>query len=138
MGERGSICCRKGDPFQGPKLGSCLTLGNEFSEETHVLTKQEILLGKGTREIGRATQGPFPYKISCFVSTCVSSENSFPCVRQQPSFGPWKGSPLLQQNWSLLHCRWILYQLSYHGSQQRAQRYCYMYPSRQNQDSDPR
>ena len=43
------ICCRKTDPFQGPKLGSCLTLGNELSEETHVLTKQEILLGKGTR-----------------------------------------------------------------------------------------
>ena len=42
-------CCRKGDLFQGPKLGSCLTLGNELSEETHVLTKQDILLGKGTR-----------------------------------------------------------------------------------------
>ena len=42
-------CCRKGDPFLGPKLGSCLTLGNELSKETHVLTKQEILLGKGTR-----------------------------------------------------------------------------------------
>ena len=40
-------CCSKGDPFQGPKLGSCLTLGNELSEEAHVLTKQEILLGKG-------------------------------------------------------------------------------------------
>ena len=38
------ICCRKGDPFQGLKLGSCLTLRNELSEETHVLTKQEILL----------------------------------------------------------------------------------------------
>ena len=51
-----------GDPFQGPKLGSCLTLGNELSEETHVLTKQEILLGKGTwvessrvKEPGRTT-----------------------------------------------------------------------------------
>ena len=43
------LCCRKGDPFQGPKLGSCLTLRNELSEETHVLTKQEILLGKGTQ-----------------------------------------------------------------------------------------
>ena len=42
-----SYCCRKGDPFQGLKLGSCLTLGNELSEETH-LTKQEVLLGKGT------------------------------------------------------------------------------------------
>ena len=46
---RVAICCRKADPFQGPKLGSCLTLGNELSEETHVLAKQEILLGKGTR-----------------------------------------------------------------------------------------
>ena len=39
-------CCRKADPFQGPKLGSCLTLGNELSKETHLLTKQEII-GKG-------------------------------------------------------------------------------------------
>ena len=39
---RVAICCRMGDPFQGPKLGSGLTLGNELSEETHVLTKQEI------------------------------------------------------------------------------------------------
>ena len=46
---RVAICCRKADSFQGPKLGSFLTLGNELSEETHVLTKQEILLGKGTR-----------------------------------------------------------------------------------------
>ena len=30
-------------------MGSYLTLGNELSKETHVLTKQEILLGKGTR-----------------------------------------------------------------------------------------
>ena len=44
-----SICCRKGYPFQGPKLGSCLTLGNELSKETHVLTKQEIFLGNGTQ-----------------------------------------------------------------------------------------
>ena len=26
-------------------MGSCLTLGNELSEETHVLTEQETLLG---------------------------------------------------------------------------------------------
>ena len=36
-------------------------------------------------------------KISCFVSTRVSSDNSFPSVRQEPSFRPWKGSPFLQQ-----------------------------------------
>ena len=46
---RVAICCRKADPFQSPKLGSCLALRNELSEETHVLTKQEILLGKGAR-----------------------------------------------------------------------------------------
>ena len=44
-----SSCCRKADPFQGPKLGSCLTIGNELSEETHMLTKQDTLLGKGIR-----------------------------------------------------------------------------------------
>ena len=49
---RVAICCRKADPFQGPKLGSCLILGNELPEETYVLTKQEILLGKGTRVEG--------------------------------------------------------------------------------------
>ena len=41
-------CCRKGDPFQGPRVASCLTLGNELSEETHMLIKQEIF-GKGTQ-----------------------------------------------------------------------------------------
>ena len=50
------ICCRKGDPFQGLKLGSCLTLGNKLSKETHVLTKQDILLGKGTQVESRRTQ----------------------------------------------------------------------------------
>ena len=44
-----------------------------------------------------STWVPFPNKVSCFVSTCVSSDNSFPSVRQEPGFGPWKGSPFLQQ-----------------------------------------
>ena len=51
-------CCRKGDPFQGQKLVSCLTLGNELSEETHVLIKQEILLGKGTQVESRRVREP--------------------------------------------------------------------------------
>ena len=42
--------------MQDPKLGSCLTLRNELSEETHVLTKQEILLGKGGEQKGKGTQ----------------------------------------------------------------------------------
>ena len=40
---------------------------------------------------------PFPNKISFFISTCVSSDNSFPSVRQEPSFRPWKASTFLQQ-----------------------------------------
>ena len=45
--QRQSFSCRMRDPFQGPKVGSCLTLRNELSKETHVLTKQEILLERG-------------------------------------------------------------------------------------------
>jgi len=51
-------CCRKADPFQGLKLGSCLTLRNELSKETHVLTKQEILLGKGIRMESSRVRNP--------------------------------------------------------------------------------
>ena len=39
----------EGGPFQDLSAGSCLTLGNELSEETHVLTEEEILLGRGAR-----------------------------------------------------------------------------------------
>ena len=42
-----SRCCRKGDPFQGPRVGSCLTLGNELSTETHILNKARDIFGKG-------------------------------------------------------------------------------------------
>ena len=56
---------------------------------------QHVLLGSLTLLL--SAQAPFPNKISCFVSTCVSSDNSFPIVRQEPSFGLWKGSPFLQQ-----------------------------------------
>ena len=54
-----------------------------------------VLLGSLTLLL--STRVPFPNKISCFVSTCVSSDNSFPSVRQEPSFAPWKGSLFLQQ-----------------------------------------
>ena len=38
---------------------------------------------------------PFTIKSLAF-SACVSSDNSFPSVRQESNFGPWKGSPFLQ------------------------------------------
>ena len=37
----------------GPRVGSCLTLGNKLSEETHMVTKQETLLRRGTRAESR-------------------------------------------------------------------------------------
>ena len=45
----GWVCCRKGDSFPGLRVGSCQTLGDELSVETHVLIKQKTLLGRGTR-----------------------------------------------------------------------------------------
>ena len=47
--EQGSslLLLQEGGPLPGLRVGSHLTLGNELSEETHVLTNQEILLRKG-------------------------------------------------------------------------------------------
>ena len=57
--------------------------------------ERAVLLGSLTLLL--STRVPFPNKISCFVSTCVSSDKSFLSVGQEPSYGPWKGSPFLQQ-----------------------------------------
>lgn len=53
-----SPCYRKGDPFQGLSVGSCVTFGNELSEEIHVLTKQEPLLLKGAWVESRRMREP--------------------------------------------------------------------------------
>ena len=39
---------QEGGIFSGHKWDSYLTLRNELSEETHMLTKQKNLLGRGT------------------------------------------------------------------------------------------
>ena len=53
-----SNCYRKTvTPSRPPprkKVGSCLILRNELSEETHGLTKQETLLGRRAQENGSA------------------------------------------------------------------------------------
>ena len=59
------FCFRKRYPFQGPKLSSYLILGNELSKETQVLTKQEILLGKGTRVESSRVREPRRTALSC-------------------------------------------------------------------------
>ena len=55
-------CCRKGDPFWGLRVGSCLTVGNELSEETHELT----LSGRGAGR--RAAGGGNPGEGLCHVA----------------------------------------------------------------------
>ena len=47
------FCYRKGDLFQGLRVGSCPTLGNELSEESHMLRKQESLLRRDAWEESR-------------------------------------------------------------------------------------
>ena len=51
-------CCRKGNAFQGPRVGFCLTLGNELSEETHILTKQETAGKEGCLVGSSRARGP--------------------------------------------------------------------------------
>ena len=50
--------CRNRGPIQGPKSGLCLTIRNELSKETHVLTKQQILLGRGAQAESRRVREP--------------------------------------------------------------------------------
>ena len=40
---------------------------------------------------------PLPNEVFCPVSKCVSSDNSFPSVRQESTLRHWKGFPFLQQ-----------------------------------------
>ena len=48
---------QEGGLLPGPQRGSCLTLGNKLSKETHELTKQETLLGRATQaESGRVRE----------------------------------------------------------------------------------
>ena len=48
----------RGYPFQGLKGDSCLILRSELSEDPHVLTKQETLLGRGHHVESRRVREP--------------------------------------------------------------------------------
>ena len=62
---------QEGDPFQGPKVGSCLTLRNEMSKETQVLTEQEPLLGRGTCEESSRVREPRRTALPCGLQSQV-------------------------------------------------------------------
>ena len=49
---------QEGGPLEIPRVGSCLTLRNKLSEETHVLTTQEALLGRGAQAESRRVREP--------------------------------------------------------------------------------
>ena len=68
-----------------------------------------------TSHVQRVLPGPSPCcclpgapanKVSCFVSTRVSSDNSLLSAGQEPALRPWKGSLFLQQDWTRAYiCR---------------------------------
>ena len=50
-----------------------------------------VLLGSPTLLL--SPWAPLPNKVTRFVSLCVSLDNSFPSVRQEPTLGTWNSSP---------------------------------------------
>ena len=73
-------------PLPGPERGFCLTLGNELSEETHMLTKQETLLGRGAQAERRAGGSGNPGELLCHVARSLRFYDdgiSFPVVSGQ-------------------------------------------------------
>jgi len=83
--------CRKGDLFQDSKRG--LILGNELSKETHVPTKQETLLGRGTR--AESSRVGNPGELLCHVA------HSFRCYGDGISFLVFCGQG---PSWWCKHC----------------------------------
>ena len=57
--------CAEGAPLPGPKSGLLSNTWNELSEETHVLTKQEALLGKGAWAEGSRVREPRRTALPC-------------------------------------------------------------------------
>ena len=55
---------RKGDPFQGLRVDSCLTLGNELSEETSTVKARDFI-GKGC--LGGGQEGEGNWELLCHV-----------------------------------------------------------------------
>ena len=52
---------------------------------------------------------PLPNKLSCFVRTCVSSDNAFLSIRKEPTLGPWKWVPFLATViLSVLSLNWLI------------------------------
>ena len=108
-------------PRKDPESDQIWAKQDDWPETTWKLTS--ITIKPETESGGRAgllcscvllvPWGILPNEIFCFVSTCVSLDNSFPSVRQEPTLRPWKGSLFLQQLSAVdegycLHLQYIL------------------------------
>ena len=56
---------QEGEPLPGPKSGLLSNIWKWMSKETHVLTKQEILLGKGTQMESSRVREPRRTALPC-------------------------------------------------------------------------
>ena len=61
------------------------------------LRGRAVLLGYLTLLL--SAQAPLSHIVSCFVSMCVPSDNSFPSVTKKPTLRTWNGSPLSATQW---------------------------------------
>ena len=91
----------KGDPFQSPREGSFPALRNELSEETHMLTEQETVLGRGARaERSRVRE---PRELLCRVAHCLRFYRDGVGLQadsgQSLSLGVLGGTHIVQPRW---------------------------------------
>ena len=101
---------RKGNPFQGLRTDSCPTHWNELFKETHMVTQQEILLGRW-RAPGQGKPGERSCHVALslgFYSHMVSFPSClWPIILLVPIFCPIQGSSWWHTH---LFVRWFLAQ----------------------------
>ena len=96
---RGEHIPRK-DP-ESPNIGQARWLARDNPETNRIVIKPESASYMSEQfswvplPCCSLPRRPFPIE-SFDLSILVSSDNSFPSVRQEPTLGPWKGVPFLQ------------------------------------------
>ena len=103
----GALVLQEGPPSRDPKVSSCLTLGNESSKETRVLTKP-VTTGKGRRAEStrvRESGGPpcHTAAVSGFMLVGLVSKLSLASHLALPIFGltrstSWWHTPFFSQD----------------------------------------
>ena len=84
----------------------CAPSGRTLSQNDWPETTQKLIPSPRLQVMWQSSSRGFPYsaaptwtpllnKFSCFVSTCVSLDNSFPSIREEPTFRTWKVLPAI-------------------------------------------